>query len=580
MGFRVEETDVLIVGSEAAGARAAIEACDLGAKVIVITKSVMGKSGVTLKAVFSVAAALGYGDPEDSPLEHLKDTVIGGRLLCNQKLAHIFTKEAPERILDMGKWGVPWDKASDGRYRQIKMYGHSKARSLSVGFKVGVEWISAYRREFKKREGIGVKNDVYAAELVKNSDGRVAGAVCYDIKTGEVFIIQAKAVIVATGGPLYLYGNNSGTPECTGDGIALGLRAGATVVDMEFVQFFPLGLIIPKALFGDEGITSLARTWLRAHLYNYMGERFMTRYDPEHMELADRDVLSRAVYQEIIEGRGTPNGGVWLDCSYLADKIIETVVADMAPGWKLRGIDLLGLGLDLRKEPMEVAPVVHFHCGGLSVDENWATGVPGLFACGEAVGGIHGANRLPGGAFGETQVGGVRAARKAVEEANGLSVSKLDTAVASDLQSRIETISKRTKGLKSFEIRKSIQDVMWEKVGIIRNRQGLDEALALLDKTLSEDVPGQCVEMKGNIYNRQLLEAMEVENMALVAKTICLSAAARNESRGNHYRSDHPELDNDNWLKNIYIKTAGGVQVEEKPVVVTEIPLEDLTKGK
>lgn len=577
MVSRVEETEILIIGSEAAGARAAIEAHDLGSRVIVLSKSIMGRSGVTLKAVFSVAAALGYADPEDTPLEHLKDTVIGGRLLVNQRLADIYTAEAPDRMLDMGRWGVPWDTGPDGRYRQVKMYGHSRSRSLSVGFKVGMEWIQAYRREFRKRNGIRLLNEVYAGDLLKDNHGRIAGVACYDIRTGETFIIKAKAVLIATGGPLYLYKINSGTPECTGDGIAIGLRAGAEVVDMEFVQFFPLGLIAPKALLGDEGVTSFARTWLRARLYNFMGERFMKRYDPKNMELADRDVLTRAVYREIREGRGTPNGGVWLDCSYLADRIIETVIEKMAPGWKLRGIDLVELGMDLRKEPLEVAPVVHFHCGGLVVNEHWATGVQGLFACGEAVGGVHGANRLPGGAFSETQVGAVRAARKAVSEAKEIALGKVDMSPLEVLQKKIERILHHRGGIKPYDVRKRIQDVMWEKVGIERNDSDLHKAAVILEELHREVMLNQSIQMEGMTWNRQLLEALEVENMAEVAQTICLSSTERTESRGNHYRSDFPQTSS-TWLRNIYIRKEGeGWRTETRPVVVTKIPLDNLT---
>lgn len=573
--YKEIDTDVVIVGSEAAGARAAMELADGKLNVLMLTKSIMAKSAVTVKAVFSVSGAFGFADPRDNPEEHLRDTVEAGRYLNDQTLAEIFTREGPERLDELGKLGVKWDKAPDGRYRQVKMYGHTYARSLSVGFKVGIDWMRVLKREVAARSLITLQNDVFVTNYLTSSTGGVIGCFAIDLRSGDLLVIRSKAVIDATGGGMYVYRTNSAAPESTGDGYAMGYRVGAELQDMEFVQFYPIQMYFPPTLREDQAIPAFARTFLRARLYNLHGERFMLRYDPEHMELADRDVLARAIFMEVKQGRGTPHGGVWLDASYLADKIIETVVDKMAPNWTLRGVDMRKYGIDLRKDPLEVGPTAHFFCGGLRVDEDWATGIPGLFAAGEVVGGANGANRLPGNALEETQVSAVRAARSAAEYARGVSLTEIGRGQIEAERNRVLKIftQDRKKAPRPIKFIRTLQTLMWNNVGVLRNEAELTEAIEEIERIRIEELPRLTAASKGRVFNRDWIESLELANMLDVSEMIARSALYRTESRGCHYREDCPESSQD-WLKNIVIRAEdGGMTLTDVPVVGGKIPL-------
>ncbi len=565
--YQTIETDVLVVGSEAAGARAAVEAHDRGAKVILCTKSLRGRSGVTLKAVFSVAAPFGYADPADNPDVFFQDTVVGGRHLANQTLTRVYADEGAQRLHELGEWGVNWDKTEDGRYRQVKLYGHTYPRSLSVGFLVGTAWIRCFREQLNKRN-IVTMNDLFVQEYLTDENGVISGAFCIDINTSEPVVIKAKSIIDATGGPLDLYTGNTGTPECSGDGLAMAYRLGAELVDMEFVQFYPIALYQPPGLYGDEAIPAMVRLWLRGHLYNYMGERFMERYDPSRMELADRDVLSTSIWREMKEGRGLPGGGVWLDTSFHADKIIETVIADQAPGWNMRGHDLLKFGLDLRKDPLVVGPVVHFFCGGIKVkDTTWASDIPGLYGCGESVGGVHGANRLPGGALTETQVSGARAGKYAALYSNEKDYAKLDETKIEELVQKVEGVMSRDKGLRPITVMNELKDLMWNKVGILRTQKDLESALSRIQEMRNVDLKRVAPESSSKTFNHELVEVFELENALLVAEAITRAAEMRKESRGNHQRDDFEET-LDEWLVNTYVCNKNNkMTLEQRPVI-------------
>jgi succinate dehydrogenase/fumarate reductase flavoprotein subunit len=301
----------------------------------------------------------------------------------------------------------------------------------------------------------------------------------------------------------------------------------------------------------------------------------MQRYDPEHMELADRDVLARAIFMEVKQGRGTPHGGVWLDASYLADKIIETVVDKMAPNWTLRGVDMRKYGIDLRKDPLEVGPTAHFFCGGLRVDEDWATGVPGLFAAGEVVGGANGANRLPGNALEETQVSAVRAARSAAEYARGIPLTEIGRDKIEAERNRVLKIftQDRKKAPRPIKFIRTLQELMWNNVGVLRNEAELTEAIEEIERIRIEELPRLTAASKGRVFNRDWIESLELANMLDVSEMIARSALSRTESRGCHYREDCPESSQD-WLKNIVIRAEdGGMTLTDVPVVGGKIPL-------
>ncbi len=566
-------TDVLIVGSEAAGARAALEAASKGQKVVAMTKSIAGKSAVTLKAVFSVSGAFGFTDPRDNPEVHLKDTVTAGRFVNNQKLAEIMCKEGPRRLDELGKWGVRWDKAPDGRYRQVKMYGHTYARSLSVGFKVGIEWMRVLVKKLKEDPLINLMDDMFVIDYLQNKSGKVYGAFVYDLRNGKFVVVNAKAVIDATGGAMYLYKENSATCESTGDGLAMAFRVGVKMVDMEFMQFYPIELYWPPSLKSDQSIPAFARTFLRAHLYNCDGERFMTRYEPEEMELADRDMLSKAIYREIRAGRYSEHGGVYLSATHLPKSVIEYSVSKHAPGWKLRGIDFMKHGLDLRTEPLEVGPTAHFYCGGMKVDENWSTGVPGLYAAGEVAGGVNGANRLPGNALEETQVSGAIAGEQAAWYAQNTEHASIENETVQEKIDKINEMMREGSGPRPIVLMDELRDLMWQDVGIIRDQQGMERALNRIQEMKNEDlkqvsIPG------GLVMNTNLREAIELKNMLDVAEMLTKSALTRTETRGTHTRDDYPDT-SDEWLKNIIIENKNGSpSLSLEPVQATKIPLE------
>lgn len=567
------DTDVLVVGSEGAGARAAISADSLGARSILSTKGVFGGSGVTLMAPFSCCVAFGHEDPRDNPFEHFKDTVIGGQFLGNQKVIEVFTENAPRRLLELESFGAKFEKREDGKFKQVIMPGHSYPRAIFYDFQTGIQFKKGLMREVSRRPNITVKEDLFVIDVFLDA-GKVAGALALDIRTGDFVQVNAKAVVLATGGAMELYYPHSDAScDMTGDGMAIALRAGGRLVDMEFAQFFPTGMVWPPALIGVIWIGQL-RYKCGGLLYNRYGERFMKKWDPERMELSTRDITSRAIVTEILEGRGTPHGGVWLDVSYLGNNIVEAFVEEVFPGFSFRGYNLLDAGVDIRKDAIEVAPVAHFFMGGVEIDERCETGIPGLLAGGEVTAGVNGANRIEGNALAETQVFGALAGERAAEYAN-----KAPNVCPSrdDVESRIravEALLERNEGLTQLEVRRKIQDIMWKAVGVVRRGDHLEKAVSDLERIRVDMVPRICVKNKQRTYNREWFEALETMNMALVAESMARSALSRKESRGAHYRTDYTKRDNENWLKNsvISLDRDGNLVLSYKPVTITKLP--------
>ena len=361
--YRKLNTDLLIIGSEAGGAMAAFHAARSGLHVTMVTKTTMGRGGVTVLAPYSCNAALGLADPRDNPEAHYRDTIAGGRYINDRKLARIMAEESPARVLELASWGLRWTKEG-GKIRQGWMPGHTYPRALHVGLYTGLRMVQVFRAHARKFPNINVMNDIFITRLMTDGNGEVAGAVGIDLDTGEAIVFVAKATIIATGGGMYLYRYNSAAPESTGDGYAYAYQVGAQLIDMEFVQFFPTGGLYPRPLQGKMG-PGIQRYYLNAYLYNSEGERFMSRYDPVNMEKATRDILSRAIFMEIKAGRASPHGGVWLDCSYLPRNIIEAQLEKFFGGsWRWIGIDMLEYGLDIREKAVEVIPVAHYFMGG------------------------------------------------------------------------------------------------------------------------------------------------------------------------------------------------------------------------
>ena len=564
------QTDVLVVGSEGAGARAAIEVDAQGEKAILATKGIFGGSGVTLMAPFSCCVAFGHEDPRDNPGVHFEDAVIGGKYLNNQELVEVFAKESPRYILDLESYGAKFEKREDNRFVQAKMPGHRYPRAVYYDFSTGLEFRRGLKREVNKRK-IRVWEDLFVMEILV-SDGRVSGALCLDIRTGKLVVVECPAVILATGGNLELYyPYNDGSCDVTGDGSALALRAGAGLVDMEFQQFFPTGLVWPPALIGNIWIGDL-RYRLGGHLYNKWGERFMKRYDPERMELSTRDMTARAIVCEILDGRGSPHGGAYLDVSHLGRNIIENYVAEVFPNFSFRGYSFLEAGLDIRKDAGEVAPMAHFTMGGVRINPRCETNIAGLYAAGEVTGGLHGANRCEGNALPETQTFGAIAGREASSYVESAKISRPTDAVVDKAMETTLPFLKRKDGIQHFDVRKKVQEIMWKQVGVVRTTGGLEKAVEAFDRIKHEDVGRIFVKHTGQAYNRELFEALETMNMVLVGEAMARSAVLRKESREAHYLRDLPERDDKNWLVNAIAELKGDeIVIRHEPVVMTRL---------
>lgn len=573
---KVIEKDVVVVGTEAAGGMAAIAASD-SSDVLMLTKCVMGKSGVTIMAVATYTAPLAEGD---NPETTLIDTIVGGRFVNDQHLAYILSKEAAETVKQLEAYGVRWAKEGD-RYLQLYMPGHAYPRGCytqPIGT-TGRQITRALVKEATKRN-IQVLNDTLVTDILVK-DGRAVGVTAIDLRNGDFLVIKAKCTILATGGGMETYQNNCGSREATGDGYSMAYRAGLSLRDMEFVQYFPTIMVWPKRLFGHQTAVRL-RYELSGQLLNFFGERFMKRYDSKRMEMSTRDIVARAIQTEIKEGRGTEHGGVYLDVSYLPRKVVEAAIARLYPGYNFGGINFLEEGIDVREEPMEVAPGCHFFMGGIVADEWGETGLPGLLACGEVVGGVHGANRLGGSALPEMSVFGRRAGMRAAEYAKGQSAFvDPSRGQVQDIRNRRYAILSREKGLRPLTVREEIQKTMYDNVLTLRDEGTLTAALRQLEGIRSEKLPQLALSSRTDRYNLEWLEALETETMVDVAEMITRAALMRRESRGAHYRADFPTEDNETGLVNLFIhQESGEMKIRPKPVALTKVPLSVVQKMK
>jgi len=554
------ECDVLIVGSGGAGARAAIEASAMGANVHIVSKTMEGKAH-TVMAEGGINAALAHRDPMDSVEEHFRDTVEEGVFLNNQRMAEILAKDIKDRVYDLECFGAVFDRL-DGKIAQRPFGGQSHPRTCYVGDSTGHEMIMALVEE-ARRMCIDYSSEVFVTALLRDAADRdrIAGAFGVDCRTGEYKLYLAKAVILATGGAGRVFKVTSNPHEASGDGYAMALRIGATLQDMEQTQFHPTGMIFPdssrgilvtEAIRGEGGI-----------LLNRDGERFMSRYNPDQMELSPRDQVARAIYTEIQEGRGTGNGGVYLDITHKGADYINEKLPRMVKQFKKFA------NVDITASPMEVAPTAHHFMGGVKVDPKTCecVGVRGLFVCGESSAGVHGANRLGGNALAETQVFGKRAGEHAAEFALS---NKLPQASNDDVDSEISRLEAPfgREGSKPQEMMSRLQKLMWEHAGIVREESLLREGLEKIIEI--EKAPLSVVE--GRRYNLEWIDYIELENMLLVSRAVITSALARKESRGAHYRGDFPKRDDKTGLVNYLLSMSGDeMLLDSAPVVITKL---------
>jgi fumarate reductase (CoM/CoB) subunit A len=506
----VADCHVLVIGSGGAGVRAAIEASQYG-DVVLISKTLVGKGGCTTMAEGGFNAVLREAD---SCGIHFEDTMKGGAYLNDPELVNILVKEAPLRMGDLVKWGAVFDFTDTDEIAQRPFGGQRFPRTCYAGDRTGHEMMTTL---VERLDGTVVTTlqEFPVIDLLKDGD-RVIGAMALDEK-GNLLLLKADSTVLATGGGTKVFDISTNSSSGTGDGFAIGYRAGAELIDMEMVQFHPTGAVFPydargrlvtEAVRGEGGV-----------LLNTKGERFMKRYDPGRMELSTRDVVARAIATELMEGRGTANGGVYLDVTHLPREQIESRLPMMLE-------QFLKFGVDIRTTPMEVAPTAHHIMGGLRITKEGKTTLPGLFACGEVAGGVHGANRLGGNALADTQVFGKRAGENAGRAEKRQ--KKVDDAQVKRELVRLDRFMAGTKS--PSRVRMTLQQAMWEGAGIFRNAEDLKRTLAavnvLADKPIRAETP------------RNIAECCIVENMCLTASLICRCALLREESRGAHTRKD------------------------------------------
>ncbi|MBU7010828.1 MAG: FAD-binding protein [Theionarchaea archaeon] len=552
--------DIVIIGGGGAGAQAALSITGHSGDVTVavVDKGMFGKAGCTILGEFSCNAALPYKGSKDSPLIHFTDTVREGKYINDQRLVEIYTEKAPERVEELQRLGPVFEE-EDGKIKQDMVPGHSFPRAAYNNLHTGKSMMTTLKREVLKRD-IDVFEECVIFQLL--GDNQVCGALGYDMKSGCFIHFVCKAVIITTGGCGQLYKNSTNAQGTTGDGLALAYNAGAELQDMEFVQFFPTAQCYPRLLKLNPCFPSMLRYKGGCRLYNNEGTEFMKEKMVDWRFKATRDVISKAIYTEIKEGRGSPHGGVFMDVLHLPeDDIVETFsFAHMFE-------NLLKMGIDLRKDSIETTVSAHFLMGGIKVNEHFSTCVDGLFAAGEAIAGIHGANRLPGNALSEILVTGHEAGLHAVEyvkTCKGCKRGKIDI-------EWILQLMERKNGKSPVALKKKIQEIMWEYVGVIRDGPGLKRALKGFEN-IKCDLETMSVSTKTLIWNKELVDALEAGFMYTVAVLIANAADYRLESRGSHFRSDYPETDK-NWLVNIILEKG---EIKTRNPRVTRIDMEGL----
>lgn len=576
--------DVIVVGAGGAGLRAAIECAQQGLGTGVICKSLLGKAH-TVMAEGGMAAALGNTDPRDNWKIHFRDTMRGGKFLNQWRMAELHAKLAPERVLELERWGAVFDRMPDGLISQRNFGGHRFPRLAHVGDRTGLEMIRTLQDYAVHQTNITVHMECTALDLLLD-DGRVCGLVAYWRETGRFVIFEAKAVIFATGGGGRAWRVTSNSWEYSGDGQAMAYLAGAELMDMEFTQFHPTGMVWPPSVRGTlvtEGVRGEGGI-----LMNNRSERFMFKYIPEKFapetaateeeanrwlegdksarrppELLTRDVVARAISKEVKEGRGSPHGGAFLD---IASRRPAEFIRRKLPSMYHQFKELAEL--DITREPMEVGPTLHYFMGGIRVhpETQESTTLPGLFACGECGAGLHGANRLGGNSLSDLLVMGKLSGEGAAKYIRGLSKTpKIREEDVMSIVRRATSILNRESGENPYLLHEELQDLMQANVGIVREKEDLEKAVAGLDKLHERSKNLKAHGMSQ--YNAGWNEAIDMRNLLIVAEAVARCAHVREESRGGHTRMDFQE-EREEWSKvNIVVRRGkdGKMVVEKAP---------------
>src|ERR1700724_29802 len=553
--YEVREHDVLIIGAGGAGLRAAIEALAQGASVGVVCKSLLGKAH-TVMAEGGIAAAMANVDAADDWRTHFGDTMRGGKLLNNWRMAQLHAQEAPDRVRELEQWGALFDRTESGAILQRAFGGYAFKRLCHVGDRTGLELIRTLQ-DRGVQQGVDCYMECTVTRLL-TENGRFAGAFAYWRENGRFIVFKAKAVVIATGGIGKAWTVTSNSWEYTGDGMALAYEAGAELMDMEFVQFHPTGMVWPP---GVQGI--LVTEAVRGEggiLRNKLGERFMEKYDPKRMELSTRDVVARAIYTEVREGRGTEHGGAYLDISQKPADYVKKKLPSMYHQFKELA------DVDITKGPMEVGPTCHYMMGGVRVDAETAkSSVAGLFAAGEAAAGLHGANRLGGNSLSDLLVFGRRAGLAAAEDAKSVGPVKIDEAQIEAAANEMLAPFGRQDGENPYTIHRDLQETMQNLVGIFRNEGDLIRALEELEKLNDR---AEHVSVEGSrLFNPGWHLAQDLKSMLTVSEAVTRSAFARNESRGAHSRIDYPGFDPVWGTKNnVILREGNTMTLRQSPV--------------
>lgn len=593
MQYETHEYDVLVIGAGGAGLRAAIEASASGARVGVVTKSLLGKAH-TVMAEGGIAAALANVDERDSWKVHFADTMRGGQYLNDWRMAELHAKEAPDRVRELEKWGALFDRTKDGRILQRNFGGHRYPRLAHVGDRTGLEMIRTLQ-DHGIHLGMDVHMECTVLTLLKDH-GRIAGAFGYERERGRFLVFQAKAVVLATGGIGRAYEITSNSWEYTGDGHALAYEAGAALMDMEFVQFHPTGMIWPPSVRGilvTEGVRGeggiLQNRDHRRFMFDDIPENYRTqtadnedegwRYTQGDRnarrppELLTRDHVARCIVREVREGRGTPHGGVFLDISWIKTRLpnaashIQRKLPSMYHQFKQLA------DIDITQEPMEVGPTTHYMMGGVRVHpDTQMSDVPGLFAAGECGAGLHGANRLGGNSLSDLLVFGKRAGEYAAQFARENGAVQFDTdAIDRTARNALEPFN-RNGGESPYQVQGDLQRTMQELVGIVRRGDEMERALEEL-RTLRERA-GQVAVAGNREYNSGWHTALDLPNLLTVSELITRAAMARKESRGAHFRDDYPGKNETEGRCNIVLRRGDSGEPKLTPEPLRELPPE------
>jgi len=590
--YRTFDYDVVVIGAGGAGLRAAIEASALGAKTAIVCKSLLGKAH-TVMAEGGVAAALANVDDRDGWQTHFRDTMKGGKYLGNWRMAQIHAQEAPERVRELERWGAVFDRTKDGRILQRNFGGHTYPRLAHVGDRTGLEMIRTLQ-DRGVHQGIDVYMECTVRRLLTHQ-GHINGCFGYERESGRFIVFRARSIVLATGGIGRCWEITSNSWEYTADGHAMALWAGAELIDMEFVQFHPTGMVWPPSVKGTlitEGVRGEGGVLLnkdrRRFMFDYIPEMFRGEFAESEdeanrwlaatlagkrpdarrpPELLTRDVVARAIRREVREGRGTPHGGVYLD---VASRRSAEEIKKKLPGMYHQFKELANV--DITVEPMEVGPTCHYMMGGVRVNpESQESTVPGLFAAGEVAAGLHGSNRLGGNSLSDLLVFGQRAGEAAAHAARGKSVGPIDESEIEALAAECLRPFERGDGPSPYQLHDELRRIMQTNVGIVRSegdlRSALDQLAALRERVAK-------VRIDGNIqYNPGWHLAMDLHNMLDISQCVTLAALERTESRGAHTREEYPDSDAGWGRKNIVLSQRGG-QLKSTQVPVPDAPPE------